>query len=126
MENGTDWLEEARSVPVELLRECPGCISKQRKDAEERGRQSLTTQPQNSLPAIDPATLKQRLAYDIVTSHDQSFETSEPVCMIVCHTTGTDKTYLINTLKQVLGDKYFEASAGREMLSYSNYRRSSI
>ena len=38
LENGTDWFEEARSVPVELLRECPGWISKQRKDAEERGR----------------------------------------------------------------------------------------
>ena len=24
LENGTDWFEEARSVPVELLRECPG------------------------------------------------------------------------------------------------------
>ena len=35
LENGTDWFEEARSVPVELLRECPWWISKQRKDAEE-------------------------------------------------------------------------------------------
>ena len=32
LENGTDWFEEARSVPVELLRECPWWISKQRKD----------------------------------------------------------------------------------------------
>ena len=39
LENGTDWFEEARSVPVELLRECPGWISKKMKDAEERGRQ---------------------------------------------------------------------------------------
>ena len=72
-------------MPVELLRESPGWISKQRKDADERGRQPLTAQRQNGHPAIDPATLndKQRLAYDIVTSHDQSFETSEPVCMIV-------------------------------------------
>ena len=53
LENGTDWFEEARSVPLELLRECPGWISKQRKDAEERGRQPLTAQPQNGHPAID-------------------------------------------------------------------------
>ena len=37
LENGTDWFEEARSVTMELLRECPGWISKQRKDAEETG-----------------------------------------------------------------------------------------
>ena len=36
-----------------MLRECPGWISKQRKDAEERGRQPLTAQPQNGHPAID-------------------------------------------------------------------------
>ena len=48
---------------------------------------------------------KQRLAYDIVTSHAQSVQTSEPVCMIICGTAGTGKTYLINTLKQVLGEK---------------------
>ena len=108
LENGTDWFEEARSVPVELLRECPGWISKQRKDAEERGRQPLTAQAQNGHePAIDPATLndKQRLAYDIVTSHAQSVDTSEPVCMILCGTAGTGKTYLINAFKQVLGGK---------------------
>ena len=42
------------------------------KDAEEQHKQPLTTQPQNGHePAIDPATLneKQRLTYDIVTSH---------------------------------------------------------
>ena len=78
-------IEEARSMSMELLRECPGWISKQRKDAEERYRQPLTAQPQNGHPAIDPTTLneKQRLAYDIITSHAQSVETSE---------TGTDFT----------------------------------
>ena len=107
LENGTDWFEEARSVPLELLRECPGWISKQRKDAEEQGRQPLTAQPQNRHPTIDPATLneKQRLGFDIVTSHAQSVETSEPVCMIVCGTAGTGKTFLINALKEVLGVK---------------------
>ena len=49
---------------------------------------------------------KQRLAYDIVTSHAEDVETSrEPVNMIVCGTAGTGKTYLISALKQVLGDK---------------------
>ena len=112
--NGTDWFEEARSVPAELLRECPGWISKQRKDAEERGRQPLTAQLQNGHPAIDPATLKQPLAYDIVTSHDQSFKTSLYDCLRNCWD------------RQNVPYKCFEASAGREMLSYSNYRHSSI
>ena len=48
---------------------------------------------------------KQRLAFDIVTSHAESVETSEPVCMFVCGTAGTGKTYLINAFKQVLRNK---------------------
>ena len=60
LENGTDWFEEARPLPMELLRECPWWISKQRKDAEERGRQHLTAQLQNSHPAIDPTTLNEK------------------------------------------------------------------
>ena len=38
MKNGTDWFEAARSVPMDLLKECPGWICTQRKDAEEQGR----------------------------------------------------------------------------------------
>ena len=49
--------------------------------------------------------LMQRLANNIVTSHAQSVETSESVYTIVCGTAGTGKTYLINALKQVLGEK---------------------
>ena len=56
LEIGTDWFEEAGSVPTELLRECPGWISKHRKDAEKQDRQPLTAEPQNGHPAVDAAT----------------------------------------------------------------------
>ena len=45
------------------------------------------------------------LIYDIVTSPAQSVVASEPVFMNLCVTAGTGKTYLINALKQVLGEK---------------------
>ncbi|CAB4023269.1 ATP-dependent DNA helicase pif1 [Paramuricea clavata] len=94
-----DWFEMVRAVPRDLLKECPGWIYSQRKEAEEHG-QHFQEDDQHCV--IDPETLneKQRLAYDIITS--QNGDNAEPVYMIVCGTAGTGKTYLISATKQVL------------------------
>ena len=95
-----DWFEEVRAVPTDLLKESPGWIYSQRKEAEELGHQFQEDEQQL---VIDPETLneKQRLAYDIITS--EIGDNPEPVHMIVCGTAGTGKTYLISAVKQVLG-----------------------
>ena len=61
-----DWFEAVRAVPRDLLRESPGWIYSQRKEAEELGQQYQEDQ----LCVSDPQTLndKQRLAFDIITS----------------------------------------------------------
>ena len=94
-----DWFETVRAVPTDLLRESPGWIYSQRKEAEEHGQQ---LQEDDQQCVIDPETLneKQRLAYDIITS--QNGDNAEPLYMIVCGTAGTGKTYLISATKQVL------------------------
>jgi hypothetical protein len=93
------WFEMVRAVPRDLLRESPGWIYSQGKEAEEHGQQSREDDQQR---VIDPETLneKQRLAYNIITS--QNGNNAEPVYMIVCGTAGTGKT-LISAAKQVLG-----------------------
>ncbi|XP_028394466.1 uncharacterized protein LOC114518659 [Dendronephthya gigantea] len=98
-----DWFEAARGVPGDLLRESPGWISKQRRDAEEQGMQYHTGDQQ---VVVDPGTLndKQRLAFDIITASMANDE-CEPLHMIVSGTAGTGKTYLISALKQVLQDQ---------------------
>ena len=95
-----DWFQEVRAVPTDLLKESPGWIYSQRKEAEELGHQFQEDEQQ---PVIDPETLneKQQLAYDIITS--EIGDNPEPVRMIVCGTAGTGKTYLISAVKQVLG-----------------------
>ncbi|CAB4032530.1 ATP-dependent DNA helicase PIF1 [Paramuricea clavata] len=94
-----DWFETVRAVPRDLLRESPGWIYSQRKEAEEHGQQFREDDQQC---VIDPDTLneKQRLAYNIIQS--QNGDNAEPVYMIVCGTAGTGKTYLISATKQVL------------------------
>jgi hypothetical protein len=94
-----DWFEEVRAVPRDLLRESPGWIYSKRKEAEELGQQYH----EDHLCATDLETLneKQRLAFDIITSHNG--DNAEPVHMIVSGTAGTGKTYLISAVKQVLG-----------------------
>ena len=95
-----DWFEEVRAVPTDLLKESPGWIYSQKKEAEELGHQFQEDEQQL---VIDPETLneKQRLAYEIITSEIR--DNPEPVHMIVCGTAGTGKTYLISAVKQVLG-----------------------
>jgi DNA replication protein DnaC len=94
-----DWFETVRAVPRDLLRESPGWIYSQRKEAEEHGQQFREDDQQC---VIDPETLneKQRLAYNIITSRNG--DNAEPVYMVVCGTAGTGKTYLISATKQVL------------------------
>ena len=102
-ENTTDWFEAAKSVPVEVLRDCPGWIYKKKKEMEEG--QQLVMQPE--VVVIDPVSLneKQTLAFNIVKSHAQRVATSESLRMIICGTVGTSKTCLINALKQIIGEK---------------------
>ena len=92
-----DWFETVRAMPRDLLRESPGLIYSQRKEAEEHGQQFLEDVQQC---VIDSEILneKQRLAYNIITSQNGD----KPVYMIVCGTAGTGKTYLISAAKQVL------------------------
>ena len=68
-ENTTDWFEAAKSVPVEVLRDCPGWIYKKKKEMEEG--QQLVMRPE--IVVIDPASLneKQSPAFNIVKSHAQ-------------------------------------------------------
>ena len=54
---------------------------------------------------LDTLNAKQRLAFDIITTQAGDIHDCEPVCMIVCGTAGTGKTYLINALRQVLRDQ---------------------
>ncbi|CAB4027966.1 ATP-dependent DNA helicase PIF1-like [Paramuricea clavata] len=84
-----DWFEMVRAVPRDLLKESPGWIYSQRREAEEHG-QHFREDDQQCV--IDPETLneKQRLAYDIITS--QNGDNAEPVYMIVCGTAGTATT----------------------------------
>ena len=48
---------------------------------------------------------RQRIAFDVVDNHANSGEQLEPLKMVVCGTTGTGKTYLINAFKQVLDER---------------------
>ena len=72
-ENTTDWFETSKSVPVEVLRDCPEWIYKT-KEMEEG--QQLVMQPE--VVVIDPASLneKQTLAFNIVKSHAERLRTS--------------------------------------------------
>ena len=89
---GVDWFEAARAVPADSLKESPGWISKQRKDAEE---QSQQYQQSDQQVAVDTGTWnnKQRLGFDIITS--MADDDSEPLCMIVSGTAGTGHIWLV-------------------------------
>ena len=66
-------------MPRDLLRESPGWINRQRKEAEEHSQQFREDDQRR---VIDPETLneKQQLAYDIITS--QNGDNAEPIYMI--------------------------------------------
>ena len=103
MSGNVDWFKDVRNVPRDLLKESPGWIYQQRKDAEELGQmQQYPTGDEQGM--IDPESLnkQQRLAFDIITS--QNGNDNEPVHMIVCGTAGTGKTFFISVVKKVLGD----------------------
>ena len=102
-ENTTDWFEAAKSVPEEVSRDCLGWIYKKKQEMEEG--QQLIMQPE--VVVIDPSSLnkKQTLAFNIVNSRPQRLATSESLRMIICGTAGAGKTYLINALRQVIGQK---------------------
>ena len=104
LENMTDWFEAAKSVPVEVLRDCPGWIYKMKE--ETKGGQRLVMQPE--VVVIDPTNSdeKQTAAFNIMKSHAQRLAASKSLRMIICGTVGTSKTYLINDLKQVIGEKH--------------------
>eukprot|EP00118_Oscarella_pearsei_P020682 m.225765 g.225765 ORF g.225765 m.225765 type:complete len:1796 (+) comp40019_c0_seq3:374-5761(+) len=63
---------------------------------------------QNDRPAVDPSLLQgdQKLAYDIVQSHNsfsQENSQCQPLRMIVCGSAGTGKSFLISCMSQLLG-----------------------
>ena len=104
LSDNVNWFQDVRNVPLDLLKESPGWIYQQRKDAEELGQiQQYPVGDEQGV--IDPESLneQQRLAFDIITS--QNGNDNEPVHMIVCRTAGTGKTFLIRAVKQVLGDQ---------------------
>ena len=98
-----DWLEAARALPGDLLKEAPGWVSKKKMDAKEQGLRYGCID-QQIMVNLDTLNEKQRLAFDIITTQAGDIHDCEPVCMIVCGTAGTGKTYLINALRQVLRD----------------------
>lgn len=102
--DSVDWTEAARTLPPEILRECPSWVS--------RKRQQTSATPLSPwcrhLPPVTTSTLntQQRAAYDIVCHHHQQFLADRdtlPLHMIVCGTAGTGKSYLISAISQALG-----------------------
>ena len=72
----------------------------------QRQKDYYTIPPTLEMPPIDPTTFsqKQRLAYDILISHESSNSTS-PLLMIINGEAGTGKSYLISAIKYQLKDK---------------------
>ena len=99
-----DWSESSSHFPEELLRACPDWIMQQRKDYQQGPKSNATSdQPASSVESLNE---QQRLAYDIVTNHNQtrlSGDQVKPLHMIICGTAGTGKSYLIASIKQSLG-----------------------
>ena len=90
-----DWSQAAKEYPN--LKEMPSFIAQQRQQHE--------TQPAEI--TADPAHLqgKQLHAYNIVREHLEGNGVEGPLRMIVSGTAGTGKSYLINCLKLLLGDR---------------------
>ena len=105
-------------MPLDLLKESPGWIYQQRKDAEELGQiQQYPVGDEQGVIDRESLNEQQRLAFDIITS--QNSNDNEPVHMIVCGTAGTGKTFLIRAVKQVLGDQCIVTATTR-IASFSN------
>ena len=81
LSDNVDWFKDVRNVPIDLLKESPGWIYQQRKDAEELG-QIQQYPAGDEQGVIDPESLneQQQLAFDIITS--QNGNDNEPVHMI--------------------------------------------
>lgn len=91
-----DWSLAAKAYPN--LFEAPSFIAQQRQHHV----------PQSVSTTADPDRLqgKQLLAYTIVREHfEANGQSTTPLRMVVSGTAGTGKSYLIQCLKRLLGDK---------------------
>ena len=100
-----DWPAFARSLPPDVIRDCPSWIKVSRAASME----DPNSQWHHQLPAVDISTLtaKQNLAYAIILNHYQQLTLNQhplPLQMIVCGTAGTGKSYLISAIAQTLGE----------------------
>ena len=98
-----DWPAFARSLPPDVIRDCPSWIKVSRAASME----DPTSQWHRQLPTVDTSilTAKQNLAYTIILDHYRQLTLNQhplPLQMIVCGTAGTGKSYLISAIAQTL------------------------
>ena len=103
-DDSINWSEAAQSLPPEILQECPRWIKMKRQESDANPCAAWNRQ----LPPIDVGTLNtnQNKAYDIICRHHQQLLANNkptPLCMIICGTAGTGKSYLMSAIAQKLG-----------------------
>ena len=103
-DDSINWSEAAQSLPPEILRDCPRWIKMKRQESDANPCAAWNRQ----LPPIDVGTLNtnQNKAYDIICRHHQQLLANNkptPLCMMICGTAGTGKSYLISAIAQKLG-----------------------
>lgn len=85
-----DWSVGTRSLPQNIVRECPKWIFNCKRTAQEQ--QNNVSQRQLPAVNIQALTSQQRLAFNIVDTHYRSIlggEIPDPLHMIICGTAGT-------------------------------------
>ena len=94
-DNGCKWSESSDSYSN--LEELPTFLSRHRQ----------TAAPRTYTTTANPHLLqgKQLKAYELVRQHLQDDDASFPLQLIVSGTAGTGKSFLINCLRMLLGDK---------------------
>ena len=100
-DDATDWEAAARELPPPILLSCPNWINSMKT-------QSNMTTHFNDSETIDISSLteEQWKAYSIVSAHYNQFLTGnhqDPLHMLIVGTAGAVKSYLIQSLPQLLG-----------------------
>ena len=93
-------------MPPGLVHESANWITKRRNEAHEDPTVVHRRQDQPVNP--EQLNVDERLAYNIVAMHHEALISeapNEPLCMTITGTEGSGKSFLINALMTILGDK---------------------
>ena len=99
-ESNIDWHNDRSEYEQHQIGEMPTWI-KTKKEQE-----NIELNEHNDVIDINSLNEIQKLAYDIGQSHFQNFsDDKDPLCLIIIGVAGTGKSYLINTIRSLLGNR---------------------